>query len=122
MRHIYLSCYVLILLWFLRMTLRELFPAPDMKPLALYLNLDKQQRSIKLATSLSLVRLQQLKKSLVNNAWIEEYMHITDGEPKYEPLDVFDNKIFTIYSKAHAAELRHTVQSEFPDKYIVRKM
>ena len=122
MSQIFHACYILILLRFLRMTMRELFPSPDMKPLALYLNLDKQQRSIKLATSLSLVRLQQLKKSLVNNAWIEEYMHITEGEPKYEPLDVFDDKIFTIYSKGHATELRHTVQTEFPDKYIVRKM
>lgn len=99
MKHIYAASYVLIFIWFIREMLREIYPDPDMKKMCLYLNLPHYQRSVRLATSISLSRLEQAKAELIADAWNEAYLNITDGEPKYEPINIESPDIFSIYDR-----------------------
>lgn len=99
MKHIYAASYILIVLRFIREMLREICPDPGMKKMCLYLNLPHYQRSVRLATSVSLSRLEQAKKELVADVWNEAFLKITDGEPNYEPINIESPDILSIYDQ-----------------------
>lgn len=99
MKHIYAASYVLIFIWFIREMLREICPDPGMKKMCLYLNLQHYQLSVRLATSVSRSRLEQAKAELIDDAWNGECLKITDGKPKYEPINIESPVILTIYDR-----------------------
>lgn len=110
MKHIYTATYVLIFIGFIREMLREICPDPDMKKMYLYLNLPHYQRSVRLATSVSLSRLEQAKAELIADEWNEAYLKITDGEPEYEPINIESPGILSIYDRATVNEILDRVR------------
>ena len=110
MKHIYAASYILIVLRFIREMLREICPDPDTKKMCLYLELPHYQRSVRLATSVSLSRLEQAKKELVADAWNEGYLKITDGEPKYEPINIESPDILSIYDQGTVYQILERVR------------
>lgn len=110
MKHIYAASYILIVLRFIREMLREICPDPDMKKMCLYLNLPHYQQSVRLATSVSLSRLEQAKAELIADNWNESYLTITDGEPKYEPINIESPGILAIYDQGTVNEILDRVR------------
>jgi hypothetical protein len=110
MKQIYTASYVLILIWFIREMIREISPDPDTKKMYLYLNLPHYQRSVRLATSVSLSRLEQAKAELIADNWNEAYLKITDGEPKYKPINIESPGILAIYDQGTVNEILDRVR------------
>ena len=110
MKHIYTATYLLIVIRFIREMLREICPDPYMKKMCLYLNLPHYHRSVRLATSVSLSRLEQAKEELIADNWNEECLTIDDGEPKYEPINIESPGMLSIYDRVTVNEILDSVR------------
>ena len=110
MKHIYTATYVLIFIRFLREMIREICPDPGAKKMCLYIELPHRHLSVRLATSVSLSRLEQAKAELIAENWSESYLHITDGVPKYEPINIESPRILSIYDRGTVNELLENVR------------
>ena len=114
MRQLYSAFYFLIFLWFLRELTQVVCPDPNAKKYCLYLNLPHYSKSIRLATSSSSVLLGKARNALIHDHWNEDFLEITEFEPRFNPVNLESNEIFNIYDHYTVREIRDIVRKFVP--------